>query len=129
MSDTGERPKLVFRVGDEVVWSSVNHRGVKRYRVRQVGRSLVYIDGDRAPYRMSDGARHDRYGHERISPLDVWAWDESVGAARNYFAKKGFDGTWRVDDAWITHAATLLREDEERRAAEREERGKEKGNG
>lgn len=104
------RPPLRFAVGDEVVWTSCNHKGSKRYVVTKVGRELVYINGDDKPYRIANGQRHDKYGHEGIRSLAAYEWDERAHAASSYFAGHGLRQDYgRVDHEWLIWAADALR--------------------
>ncbi len=104
------RPLLTFAVGDEVVWSSVNHKGTKRLTVEKVGRKLVYVKGDRCPYRISDGSKNDGYAHENIRSLAVAEWDESVGGAQRFFAANGLLLDYRnPKEDWLVWAADVLR--------------------
>ena len=102
-----------FNVGDEVVWSSRNANGTRRYVVEKVGRTLVYLKGDRKPYRIADGARHDGYGHAHIRTLAQYEADETFGAALAYFRTYGlsFDG-WRGDKSRLLWAHKTLAEAE-----------------
>lgn len=105
-----ERPPMHFAVGDEVVLTSVNRHFAARRRVVAVGRRLVRIDNDNKPYRISDGARNDGYGHEQIRPLAVWEWDQAVEDARLYFLDHGLSTIGRFDRAWLLRAAKTLRD-------------------
>jgi len=104
------RPPMRFAVGDEVVWTSCNYKGAKRYTVVKVGRELVYIDGDDKPYRISNGSRHDKYGNERIRSLAAYEWDERVHSALAYFAANGLRQDFGSrSEEWLVWAADMLR--------------------
>lgn len=102
-------PALVFKPGDEVVWSSVNFKGTKRMTVEKVGRSLVYVKGERYPYRISDGFKNDAFRHEAIRPVTVWEWDQRVLSAEQYFSAHGLRAGYSVVPEWLLWAADVLR--------------------
>lgn len=104
-----KRPPLVFKAGDEVVWSSVNFKGTKRKTVEKVGRALVRVEGERCPYRISDGSKNDAYRHEAIRPVAVWEWDQRVLGATTYFSTHGLHADFGVTHEWLLWAADVLR--------------------
>ena len=118
------RPPLVFKPGDEVVWSSVNFKGTKRMTVEKVGRSLVYVKGERYPYRVSDGSKNDAYRHEAIRPVTVWEWDQSVLSAATYFSTHGLRSDYGAIPEWLLWAADVLRAAEPSPLPGDEERGR-----
>ena len=117
------RPPLRFAVGDEVVWSSVNFKGTKRCVVERVGRKLVYIKGERHPYRIKDGIKSDGYGHEAIRSLAAYEYDKKRDAARLFFGQHGLSSGWTSDADWLIWAADVLRAD----APEGEKEGERNG--
>lgn len=103
------KPPLVFHVGDTVVWRSINMTYLKRVPVIKVGRSLVYIKGDKTGFRMDDGQRNDEFHHERIVPEAVYNWEVDLAAAVDVLRRNKVS-SYGVEPAVIFVIANALRE-------------------